>query len=164
MRRKTNNRGLTIITTLYITGIIASFIITSPGIIAINDKSVTVIGILKTFFLNYWYIFIMWIMGLSIIGFIFNLFIIFFRGFIYGVLIIYLIKVNFTYLLVVTILDLLLFIPLFFTLSYYSIIISYSTYKKNHIKPEFYNKLMLISIIVIFIYSILLEILGGLYV
>lgn len=163
MGKKKNNRGLQIIATLYIIGIISSFIIVSPGTIQITNDGVTVLGIIKTFCLNYWYIFIMWVLGLSIIGFIFNLFVIFFRGFVYGVLVIYLIRNNFTYFFAITILDLILFLPLFFTMSYHSIITSYATYKKNHIKNDFYFKLMLISVVLIFIYSCLLEIIGGIY-
>ena len=159
-----NNRGLTIIITVYLMGILSSIILVRPEVIKISDNSITFLGVIKTFCLNYWYIFIMWIMGLTIIGFIFNFFIVYFRGFIYGTLLIYLIKINFSYLVLLTLLDLIVFIPLFIILSYYSINLSYSTYKKINIRLESYHKLMYISIIVILVYSLLLEIIGAKFV
>lgn len=160
---KKNNRGLTIIAIIYLTGIFSSIILVKPGIIKISNNGITFVGIIKTFCLNYWYIFVMWIMGLTIIGYIINLFIVYFRGFIYGTLIVYLIKINFSYLILISLLDLIVFLPLFFSLSYSSVIISYSIYKKNHPRLDNYYKLIFISLFVIFAYSLLLEIIGAQY-
>lgn len=157
------NRGLTIILSIYVVGVISSFIIVSPTKIVISDQDISVMGVIKTFFLNYWYVFIMWILGMSLLGFIVNLFIVYFRGFIYGVLIISLMKSDLEYLLAITLIELVIFVPVFMTISYSSIMLSYSCYRQNQIKMDFYNRLMVIATVLILIYSLLLEIVGGLY-
>src|SRR5690554_5290034 len=49
----------------------------------------------KVFFANYWYLFLMWLFGFSAIGLFFNSIIIFFRGFLFGVLLTVLIRLSF---------------------------------------------------------------------
>jgi len=161
---KKNNRGLTIIATIYLFGIFSSIILVRPGKINFSNDGLTFFGVIQTFCLNYWYIFIMWIMGLSMIGFIFNLFITYFRGFIYGTLVVYLIRINFSYFILITLLDLVVFIPMFFIMSYYSVLLSYNIYRRNQYQIASYEKLLIISIVVIFVYSLLLEIIGSQFV
>lgn len=158
-----NNRILTMILTIYLVGIISSFILVRPTKLNISSSEITIISIVKTFCLNYWYIFIVWILGLSLIGFIINIFIVYFRGFVFGLLILFLIKTNLKYLLVISVIEIILFIPIFIFLSYSSIVISFSSFRKVKIPLQNYDKILVIATILIFIYSILLEIVGGLY-
>jgi len=163
MRKNNNNRLLTIIISVYVAGIFSAFLLVKPTIISLSSGGVSIWGIIQTFSLNYWYVFLIWLFGMSIIGYALNIFIIYFRGFIYGLLIIFLIKINFSYLLLVSLVEIVIFIPVFFVLSYQSIMLSYSRSSNNRITINGYNKLLLVVTIVIFIYSILLEIIGGMY-
>jgi len=106
---------------------------------------------------------LMWILGFSITGVVFNFFIIFFRGFLYGNLIVHLIKINFGYLLIISLIEIIVFIPFFIMLAYKSIILSIKKQHLDRIESENYNKLLLIMTIAIFLYSLLLEIAGGMY-
>ena len=163
MRKNNNNRLLTIIISVYVAGIFSAFLLVKPTTISLSSGGVSIWGIIQTFSLNYWYVFLIWLFGMSIIGYALNIFIIYFRGFIYGLLIIFLIKINFSYLLLVSLVEIVIFIPVFFVLSYQSIMLSYSRSSNNRITINGYNKLLLVVTIVIFIYSILLEIIGGMY-
>ena len=158
-----SNRIITIILSIYIVGIISSFFLVKPTVLGQSNEGITAFRIIKTFSANYWYLFVMWILGLSAIGFFINLFIVYFRGFLYGVLIINLLKVNLTHLVVITVLEIIIFLPLFIYLAYTSFLISFSSVMgtKNNIKK--YDKLLIIITAVTFIYSILLEIVGELY-
>lgn len=163
MKKITNNRLLMIIITVYLSGIVCSFIFITPDAIKINQSNVNLWGIIQTFCLNFWYILIIWFFGLSIFGYLFNTFIVFFRGFIYGNLIVHLIRINFGYLSLISLVELLIFLPTFLYLSYQSIMLSYSKGSSNRFNLENYYKLLYIVTIVIFIYSIILEIIGGIY-
>lgn len=158
-----NNRSLTIIITVYIVGIISAFLLVKPTPLEISHNDADLIRVIKTFGLNYWYIFVMWALGLSILGFIINIFIVYFRGFIYGVLIINLLKVNLKYLIAITLLELIIFLPIFLAVSYFSIMLSYNYYHQKNFNIINYQKLNIIAIIMILIYSTSLEIIGGLY-
>ena len=161
MRR--NNRGLTIIVTVYLVGIISAFFLVKPTTIVLNTKDATFFGVIKTFCLNYWYVFVMWALGLSLLGFIINIFIVYFRGFIYGVLIVCLIKTNIKYLLAITLLEIIFFLPIFLAISYFSIMLSFNNYGNKKMPMINYQKLNLAAIILILIYSTALEIIGGIY-
>lgn len=163
MRKLGNDRLFLMIISIYISGIISSFLIVSPETISLSETNVTIWGIIQTFTLNYWYILLMWILGFSITGVVFNFFIIFFRGFLYGNLIVHLIKINFGYLLIISLIEIIVFIPFFIMLAYKSIILSIKKQHLDRIESENYNKLLLIMTIAIFLYSLLLEIAGGMY-
>lgn len=157
------NRGLTIIITIYFVGIFSAFILVKPTKIVLKDYDISFFGVIKTFCLNYWYIFVMWVLGLSLLGILINIFIVYFRGFIYGVLVVSLIKTNIKYLLAITILELTLFLPMFLTVSFFSIMMSYNCYKHVNFRMINYQKLNLVAIIIVLIYSIFLEVIGGIY-
>lgn len=158
-----NNRGLTIIITVYLVGIVSALFLIKPTTTVINNFDASFWGVIKTFCLNYWYFFIMWALGLSLLGFIINIFIIYFRGFIYGILVVTLIKTNFKYLIAITLLEIILFIPIFFAVSYFSIMISFKYSQNKNINLINYQKINLLAIIIILIYSTALEIIGGIY-
>jgi hypothetical protein len=151
------------ISTIYISGIISSFIIVSPATISLDNKGITIWGIMQTFSLNYWYIILIWLFGLSMIGYLFTLFIIYFRGFTFGILILFLGKINFSYLLLLSLVEIVIFIPMFFVLTYQAIMISYNKQNYNHLTMDNYNKLLVVITIGIFLYSIIIEIIGGIY-
>ena len=122
MKKLGKDRLFLIIVSLYISGIISSFLLISPEKISIKDSEVTVLGILYTFTLN-----------------------------------------SFKYLLIISLIELILFIPMFIILSYRSIMISFKGQRMDRYAMENYNKLLFVSSIVIFIYSVLLEIVGAMY-
>lgn len=157
------NRGLTIIITIYFVGVLSAFLFVKPTTLTLLNHDISFWGVIKTFCLNYWYIFVMWVLGLSLLGVFINIFIIYFRGFIYGVLVVHLIKTNLKYLLAITIVEMILFLPMFLVLSYFSVMMSYHYYKNINIKNVNYQKLNLVAIVIILIYSIFLEVIGGLY-
>lgn len=163
MRKLGNDRLFLIIISIYICGIVSSFLIVTPEIVTISEKNVNIWGIIQTFTLNYWYILLMWIFGLSIAGVIFNIFIVFFRGFLYGNLIVFIIKINTSYLLVISLIEIIIFVPMFIILAYRSIMLSLNKHRLGRLELENYNKLLIFMTITIFIYSILLEIVGGMY-
>lgn len=157
------NRNLVLIFSLYMMGILFSFLLVSAQKLDMTNTDITFFSILKTFLLNYWYLFIVWLLGLNFIGFLVDSFIVYFRGFIYGVLIINLIKINFTYLLVLTILELIVFCPMFFFLTFTSMQNSLSIFTKKRKINVNYEKILLFMTILCFIYSLALEIVGDLY-
>ena len=158
-----NNRGLTIIITVYLVGIVSAFFLVKPTSIVLNDFDASFFGVIKTFCLNYWYIFLMWALGLSLLGFIINIFIVYFRGFVYGVLVVCLIKSNIKYLLAITLIEIILFLPIFMAISYFSIMMSFNYFRNKNMKLINYQKLNFIAIIIILIYSTSLEVIGGIY-
>ncbi|HHZ18378.1 MAG TPA: hypothetical protein GX390_03730 [Acholeplasmataceae bacterium] len=105
------------ICSLYASGVLFGvFMFKGPGALEFGEAQ-----FIPVFFANYWYIFLMWIFGFSAIGLFFNSLIVFFRGFLFGALLTVLVKTGFRDLLVMTALELIIFIPAFFTLGYCSL-------------------------------------------
>lgn len=152
------NRLLVYLFSLYLVGFVFG-VITNPGSYKYenSDKNFFII-----FFSNYWYLFLIWIFGLSFLGYIVTTLIIFFRAFIFGVLVKVLVINNFHNFIILFILELLIFLPTLIVLSFISlrkvkdslkvIIFSHS----ETINFESYLNLMLIVTGVIAIYSLII--------
>lgn len=151
------NRLFIYICTLYFIGLIF-------GIILIKSKyliNYTHKNFLTIFFSNFWYIFLIWIFGFTMISHFFTTIIVFFRGFLFGFLIKILLFDNFKRLLYLLLLEIVIAIPILFIVAYISILISNQQFKiliKNYSNTINYNKyinFMFVVIIGILVYSLL---------
>lgn len=156
------NRLFIYICTLYIIGLFCGIFLFKGNKILLNSEETSFI---KVFFYNYWYILLMWLFGLSAVGIIFNTIIVFFRGFLFGVLIIVLIPNDLKLLGIYCLVEIILFIPTFFTLSYISLYTSlnmfYNILGKYHSKTIQMNKYLnffFIITLLIILYSVLITI------
>lgn len=121
------------------------------------DKSYLQIFI-NAFTLNYWYFFLLWILGLVVLGFIFSYFIIFFKSFMTGVTFGICLKSSGVFgifhFLKYGLLEVLVILPLLCYVGYRSI--SFSLEGKNKmVKGQSYFKVIFIATILIVIYSLL---------
>lgn len=156
-----NDKLFITILSLYIIGIfIGIFVnIKKDLLISYSNKN-----FFKIFSLNYWYLLLMWIMGLSAIGIIFNPFMIAFRGFLYGGMVVALIQISFRQFFITTILDLVIMVPSLFALGYCSIrssqnnLASLFNDRMSNLNTKFYIDLMLFITLAVLIYSIILSI------
>ncbi len=113
---------------------------------------------INAFTLNYWYFFILWLLGLMALGFIFAYFIVFFKSFMTGITFGICLKSMGVFGVVqfakYGLLELLIILPVLFFTSYKSI--SLSLEGKNRIgKSGNYFKVILITTIFIVIYALL---------
>lgn len=117
---------------------------------------------LSVFCTNYWYFFLIWIFGYSVIGLFFTSLIVFFRGFLFGALMALLIGYDFGRAGLMILTELFLMIPVLFLLSYVSLAFSYSQLLalfqgwQPGVSLKFYNNVMLLTSAVVLIYSIII--------
>ncbi len=153
MRRLSRDRLFIYISTLYLVGLVFGIIMLARVRLTLNPGE----KFIKVFTANYWYLFLMWIFGFSILGLFFNTMIIFFRGFLFGACLSLLFFSSFKYLVFLTVLEFLLFIPVFFTLAYFSLTFSrYSSTSSFHFNRRYYLGVFLIVTIIIIIYSVII--------
>lgn len=153
------NRLFIYICTLYLIALFFGLFFMKP-----NNYLLSTIkpNFLKVFCANYWYIFLMWLFGFSIIGSLFITLIIFFRGFIFGLLLRLLIKNSLKKLFLILTIELILFIPSFFSLAYFSLGLSWNLLKNlltnsnQRINTNRYLNIMIIETIVIVVYSLII--------
>lgn len=155
----TKNRLFIYICTLYLIALFFGLFF----IKTINYQSSTLKpNFIKVFCANYWYIFLMWLFGFSIIGSLFITLIIFFRGFIFGILLKFLITNSLKKLFLILAIEVILFIPSFFTLAYFSLGLSWNLMKNlltnsnQQINTNRYLNIMIIETIIIVIYSLII--------
>lgn len=153
MRRLSRDRLFIYISTLYLVGLVFGIIMLARVRLTLNPGE----KFIKVFTANYWYLFLMWIFGFSILGLFFNTMIIFFRGFLFGACLSLLFFSSFKYLVFLTVLEFLLFIPVFFTLAYFSLTFSrYSSTSSFNLNRRYYLGVFLIVTIIIIIYSVII--------
>ncbi|HHX80952.1 MAG TPA: hypothetical protein GX692_07810 [Acholeplasmataceae bacterium] len=115
---------------------------------------------LEVFAANYWYIFLIWLMGFSLIGLIFSSLIIFFRGFLFGALLAVLFPDAFRQLVFLLLLEIVLFLPAFLLVSYFSLALSLRSFMNlfsyQNLNLKVYFNIMIIATIIIVIYSIII--------
>ncbi len=145
---------------LYFFGILLSFIMISKDSISVlstyEDHYFHVSHVLKTFFINYFILFWMISLSYTYISYLIHPIFILLRGFSFGILIRFLFLKNLSYLFCIGTLDTLFFLPLLFGIPMLTLG-KINLYDSN----DFKRKMYLISILFIFIYSILLEWAGG---
>ncbi|MCK9537401.1 MAG: stage II sporulation protein M [Bacilli bacterium] len=118
----------------------------------------------KMFCANYWYLFLMWLFGFSAIGLFFNSFIIFFRGFLLGALITVLVRLNLKETAIMLALEIIVFIPVFFTLSYFSLtaarrqLYNFFSPLPSKLNNKVYLNIMILVTIAIVIYCLIIVI------
>lgn len=144
---------------LYLTGIIFGLFLFRKGA---YEPNLGESSFFRTFCANYWYIFLMWLFGYSLAGLIFNSVIIFFRGFLFGFLLAVLIRISLKKLITILAVELIVFIPGFFLLGYFSLLSSrgqfYNMFSRipAKINNKFYINIMLIVTAIIIIYSLII--------
>lgn len=129
------------------------------GIILIGREQITVkpgANFISVFASNYWYLFLMWLFGFSVIGLIFNSLIIFFRGFLFGAILSIMFPTSLKHLVFLLLLEIILFLPAFFILSYVSLTYSRHFWGEKCVNPKIYLNIFLIITIIIIIYSIII--------
>ncbi len=121
------------------------------------DKSFVQIFI-NAFTLNYWYFFLLWVLGLTTLGFLISYFIIFFKSFMTGVTLGICLKstgvFGIVHFLKYGFLELLLILPILFFVGYHSIALSLAGKDKLH-RGNGYFKIIVITTILLVIYAIL---------
>lgn len=157
-----HKRRLTIIITVYITGILSALILTSTYAITVPSKDFEFIHFLKYFCRHFWYLFVIWIVGFSKIGKIFVYFVLYFKGLSIGVLIKNLITLNFRLFFAIFTIDLLLILPILIVLANASLNFSEIKNQSTFMTKKYENWLY-IAFIITLIYSFLLEMVGGIY-
>ena len=121
----------------------------------INSNKSFIILFFNYFTYNFWYLFIVWIIGLFPIGFIFNYLIIFIKGIIYGITISIFLKSDgipsIINIIKIYYQELLFIIPCFIYLSYQSIVFSYggSHHFNYQDKDAYLNKLFKVIFVVL---------------
>lgn len=153
------NRLFVYLLCLYIMGLIFGILLINPGTYNLNnpDKNYFVI-----FFSNYWYIFLIWIFGFTFLGFLVDTIIVFFRAFVFGILVRMLITNDFSSFLIMFLLELFIFFPVLIFISYVSLMMSKENLKiifnnyTNTININKYINLMLIVTVIIAIYSLII--------
>lgn len=115
---------------------------------------------LEVFAANYWYIFLIWLMGFSVTGLFFTSLLIFFRGFLFGALLTVLFPDAFRQLVFLTLLEVVLFLPAFLLVSYFSLALSLRSFinlfSYQNLNLKVYFNIMIIVTIIIVIYSIII--------
>lgn len=153
--------------TLYLVGLLFGLFIQKHPIVTNAHQTKQPIKVFFNIFcLHYWYIFIIWLMGLCSIGFLIDVLITFFRGLIFGVLIATLIKTSFKLFIIMIILEGVIFLPAFIYLLYLSFILSLSNFlnlfsnKRIYLQFDMKNYInsMLFITTILAIYSIILTI------
>ena len=128
------------------------------------ELNLTEANFFKMFCANYWYLFLMWLFGFSAIGLVFNSFIIFFRGFLLGTLISVLVRLSFKDMAIILALEIIVFIPVFFMLSYFSLNVArrqlYNFFSPipSKINNKLYVNIMILVTIAIAIYCVIIVI------
>lgn len=151
------NRMLVYVFSLYVVGLLFGLFLMRGKTYQLTFSSTSFISV---FCSNYWYIFLLWLFGFSFVGLFFSSIIVFFRGFLFGTMVTILITNNTNQLGLLTILEILIFVPTFITLSYYSLSLSWNQLVlmfQNHSKTmnlKYYSNLMIIVTILIVFYSI----------
>ncbi|MDI9507707.1 MAG: stage II sporulation protein M [Bacillota bacterium] len=156
----TKDRLFVYICSLYVCGILFGvFLFRAPG-----EQNFGEAKFIPVFCANYWYVFLMWLFGFSVIGLFFNSLIIFFRGFLFGALLAVLIKTSFKDLAVLTALEIIVFIPAFFTLGYFSLASARKQFYNlfapftGTLDNKIYLNVMIVVTVVIVIYSLVIVI------
>lgn len=161
------NRLVIFLLTLYIVGIIFGMFLQKNPIDAGYHQSMQAVKVFFNIFcMHYWYIFIIWLMGLCTIGFLVDILIAFFRGLIFGALLSALVKHSFKYFLVMIIIEGIIFVPVFMYLLYLSISLSLSSFLNTFFQKRIllqydmknYINSMFFITTVLAIYSIILTI------
>jgi len=153
------NKPLAYLITIYFVGLIFGIILAKPSNLNINfsNKNYFVI-----FFSNYWYLFLIWIFGFSIISYFTTSLIVFFRAFIFGILLRVLFLSNFNKFMLMVFIELVFAFPLLIFTSYISISLSkinfQSIFHKNleTINYNRYINLMFLITIIVVIYSLII--------
>ena len=155
------NRLLVYLISLYTIGLVFGLFIRNNASYSTSSENKNFFSI---FFSNYWYIFLIWLFGFSIIGYLISSMIVFVRGFIFGILIRILIVNNFSIFMVIFVLELLLALPVLIVIAYVSLNYSKDNFKilfnnySNSVNINKYINLMLIATIIIVVYSLLIYI------
>ena len=152
------NRTFVFLLCLYVVGFIFGlFINTGSYIYDDSNKNFWTI-----FFANYWYIFLIWALGFSFIGFISTTIIVFFRAFVFGILTKLLIINDFRSFIIILILEIIIFFPALSIISLFSFKMSkegfkifYGDYNDSMFVKNYIN-LMLIITVVIAVYSLII--------
>jgi hypothetical protein len=144
------------ICSLYVTGMIFGIILLAGERVTVNSGQ----NFIAVFAANYWYLFLMWLFGFSVVGIFFNSLIIFFRGFLFGALSAILFPASLKHLVFLLLLEVLLFLPSFITLSYASLTFSLNLWgnRQQKMNSNFYLNIFLIVTIIIIIYSIIIAV------
>lgn len=115
---------------------------------------------LEIFAANYWYVFLIWILGFSLTGLLFTSVLIFFRGFLFGALISLLLPDSFRQFTFMLLLEIVLFLPAFLLVSYFSLALSlrslFNLFSYQNLNLRVYLNIMIIATIIIIIYSIII--------
>lgn len=131
--------------------------------IDLNTIDFKSISFLQIFFSNYWYLFVIWLLGMSIIGLICIPFILFFRGLVHGVYISLLFKMGWKIFFLYFFTDLIFISTSLLILSYFSYRLSIihlselTNHSKNYFNLKQYINLMVYIIIILVIYSIIIS-------
>lgn len=155
------NRIFVYLISLYLIGLLF-------GVFMIKSQSINLENQNKNFYLilfsNYWYIFLIWIFGFSILGFITTTIIVFTRALIFGIMIRGLIIISFKSFLILLILEIIFIFPIIIIISYYSLKMSIENlkltvtgYSSNNYLNKYLN-LMLIATVIMIIYSLIVYI------
>lgn len=157
-RRLISDKLFIYLITIYFVGVILGVVLVNPKNLTINFEKKNYFSI---FFSNYWYIFLIWIFGFSIISYITTTFILFFRAFIFGILIRTLIS-NFHQFILMIFIELVFALPILIFVSYISLSISKAQFgiiTNKYSTPINYKKyinLMLIITALVVIYSLII--------
>ncbi len=154
--RPAKDRIFIYITSLYLVGLIF-------GLFIFPDQKYTPEtgkNFLEVFTTNYWYIFLIWILGFSLTGLLFTSLIIFFRGFLFGALLTLFFPEEIKHLLFLLLLELVLFLPAFLLVCYFSLGLSLRSltnlFSYQNLNFKIYLNIILITTIIIIIYSIII--------
>lgn len=152
------NRLVVYLFCLYLIGLLFGIFLINPNYnYNSSEKNFSTI-----FFSNYWYIFLIWIFGFSIIGFVSTTLIVFFRGFLFGALVRILVINNFKTFVLMLFLEVLFIIPVLIITAYISLNLSKENLKiilktySNNISINKYINLMLVVTVVIVVYSLII--------
>jgi len=154
-----HNKYFIYLITLYLVGLIFGIILIKPSNVNyINSEK----NFFTIFFSNYWYVFVIWLFGFSIIGLFTTTLIVFFRAFIFGGLLKVLAVNNFQQFALMLFIELVFAMPLLIIVSFISLNMSSVNIKisiyGNHDTINFnkYINLMIIITILIVIYSFII--------
>ena len=144
------NKSIIIFPVVYITGIIYGIVLSKNYIFNRIDTEFSLFHLISIFLVNFFSVFILIITRKTTIILIEIIFFIYFRGFSLGVLILYLFNINFTWLLIIIIIE----------LTYLIIIFKMILFDLYNINIYDTHKMLYYSMFIICIYSIILEIVG----
>ena len=160
-----NNQMTTFLVIIYIVGFLFGIFSNSRSIELNPTKSIQPVkAFLNVFCMHYWYFFVIWLMGLCTIGFLINVLINFFRGYIFACFISSIINLNFISFLLFMIVEIAIFLPTFIYLLYLSMYLSLGSFFNAFTKRRVfipidikkYQNAMAFITLIIAIYSIII--------